>query len=292
MLRSILDRLFVAIFIPLALFLFSACDPEFEIEKPEKNLKTGYADLGKYLLYNRELSDEKDAKVILLTGLGGSTTDWQTIEPDLATLAHVLNYDREGLGKSSWQRLPKDSRTIATELHTLLQAKRIGPPYILMAHSLGGVHARVFASLYPNEVSGMVLLDPTPENLTDSLLATLPRSDREFILEQIRKEEAAALKQLPEGGIKEEFKAINTCYDQVRSTVLKTNVPVAVISSMKVENNDTPQSKEMAKRLRDQMLTQIGTTQKQHYTTTSAGHYVQKDQPQLVMDALKWVMRK
>lgn len=288
MFHSIFNR-FIPILIPALLVLFSACSPEL-VDKLPPDLKTGQTDIGDYSLYNRTTSGNKSDKIVLLTGLAGTTADWQSLENQLSELGDVLNYDREGLGKSAWKRRAKDSRTIARELHALLKAKNIKPPYVLMAHSLGGVHARVFASLYPTEVSGMVLVDPTPENLTDSLLATLPPAERNNILEQIRKEEQEALKQIPEGGIKEEFKAINTCYEQVRRDVWKTNVPIAVISSMKLEKDDTPQSKEMAKRLRDQILTQTSTTQKQHYTTTTAGHFVQKDQPELVLKAVRWVI--
>jgi pimeloyl-ACP methyl ester carboxylesterase len=288
MFNSIFDR-FMPTLIPIFIVLFSACDSKVVDELPP-DLKTGQTDIGDYSLYNRTTSGNKSDKIVLLTGLAGTTADWQSLEEDLSELGDVLNYDREGLGKSAWQGRAKDSRTIARELHALLKAKNINPPYLLMAHSLGGVHARVFASMYPTEVSGMVLVDPTPENLTDSLLATLPPAERDFILEQIRKDEEEALMQIPEGGIKEEFKAINTCYEQVRDDVWKTNVPIAVISSMKLEQDDTPQSKEMAKRLRDQMLTQTGTSQKQHYTTTTAGHFVQKDQPALVLKAVRWVI--
>jgi pimeloyl-ACP methyl ester carboxylesterase len=277
------------IFIPALFFLLCSCDSTVLDELPP-DLETEQTRIGDYSLYTRTISGNRSDKIVLLTGLAGTTTDWQSLENELSKLGDVLNYDREGLGNSDWNGHAKDSRTIARELHALLHAKNIKPPYVLVAHSLGGVHARVFASIYPTEVSGMVLVDPTPENLTDSLLATLSPAERDFIKEQIRKEEEEALKLIPEGGIKEEYKAINTCYEQVRSDVWKTNVPIAVISSMKIENNDNPQSKEMAKRLRDQFLTQIGTTQKQHYTSTSAGHFVQKDQPELVMKAVKWVV--
>jgi pimeloyl-ACP methyl ester carboxylesterase len=279
----------LSIFISFMVIFFSSCDSTVLDELPP-DLKTEQTKIGDYSLYTRTISGNRSDKIVLLSGLAGTTADWESMENELSKLGDVLNYDREGLGKSDWKSHAKDSRTIAKELHALLQAKNIKPPYMLVAHSLGGVHARVFASIYPTEVSGLVLVDPTPENLTDSLLATLPPAERDFILEQIRKDEEEALKQLPEGGIKEEFKAINTCYEQVRSDVWKTNVPIAVISSMKLENNDTPQSKEMAKRLRDQFLTQTETTKKQHYTSTIAGHFVQKDQPELVMKAVKWVV--
>jgi pimeloyl-ACP methyl ester carboxylesterase len=48
---------------------------------------------------------------------------------------------------------------MATELHTLLTAAGIAPPYVLVGHSMGGFNVRLYATLYRNEVAGMVLVD-------------------------------------------------------------------------------------------------------------------------------------
>ena len=58
---------------------------------------------------------------------------------------------------------PRDARQIARELHTALANAGVAPPYILVGHSLGGPLIRVFAGMYPGEVNGMVLVDPTQE---------------------------------------------------------------------------------------------------------------------------------
>src|SRR5262249_4842645 len=54
-------------------------------------------------------------------------------------------------------------RHIATELQAALQNVNALPPYILVGHSVGGPYVRVFAGMYPNEVAGLVLVDPTQE---------------------------------------------------------------------------------------------------------------------------------
>ncbi len=56
---------------------------------------------------------------------------------------------------------------IAGELHGLLRAAGIAPPYVIVGHSMGGYDVRVYASLYRNEIAGMVLVDashPDQEN--------------------------------------------------------------------------------------------------------------------------------
>jgi pimeloyl-ACP methyl ester carboxylesterase len=57
----------------------------------------------------------------------------------------------------------RDARHIAAELHTALRNANVAPPYILVGHSVGGPYIRVFAGMYPSEVAGLVLIDPTQE---------------------------------------------------------------------------------------------------------------------------------
>jgi len=269
----------------LAMLILASC------EKNDDNvlsLKEEMIDAGGYQLYTRTVGDKKPT-LVLITGIAGTTDDWKTMENDLAEIATVINYDREGLGKSPWQQRPKDSKTIAEELHTLLAAKGLEPPYIIAAHSIGGLHARVFTHFYKNEVAGLLLVDPTPEDLIDSLLAGMSPEDRAFYLEQIRQQEDA-INQMPDGAIKSEIQAINTCYEQARTLSFDTKSPVAIISSMKLENGDSYVSKNMAKQLRDQLLENISLGPNKHYLTDQSGHFVQKDQPELVMEALHWIL--
>ncbi len=105
--------------------------------------------------------------VILESGLGDSYVSWRKVQPQIAKFARVCSYDRAGLGFSDPTSDPRTCRDIATELHRLLQAARVAPPYILVGHSMGGYTVRLFATLYRNEVAGMVLVDsshPDQEN--------------------------------------------------------------------------------------------------------------------------------
>lgn len=266
--------------------VFASCEVN---DETSVSTKEQMVDVGGYKLYTRTGGD-KTPTVVLITGFAGTTNDWKIMEDDIAEMATVINYDREGLGRSDSKNRPKDSETIARELHALLRAKGLNTPYVLAAHSLGGIHARVFTNLYKDEVAGLLLVDPTPENLIDSLLAALPPDLQADIREQLRQQEEDALSQLPEGAIKEEFRAVNTSYEQARGLAFTTDAPVAIISSLKLEQGDTQESKDMAKRLRDELLDNLCTGPNKHYTTSTAGHFIQKDQPGLVMEALGWVL--
>jgi pimeloyl-ACP methyl ester carboxylesterase len=97
--------------------------------------------------------------VILDSGLGDSYISWQKVQPQIAQFARVCSYDRAGLGFSFYSRHSSTSKEFAKELHTLLHNGGVPPPYILVGHSMGGFDVRLYASLYRNEVAGIVLVD-------------------------------------------------------------------------------------------------------------------------------------
>ncbi len=89
------------------------------------------------------------------------------MQPQVAERTRVVAYDRAGVGWSDRGPEPRDGRQIATELHTALEAAAVGGPYVLVGHSFGGVYVRIFADLYPDEVAGLVLVDPTHPDQTE-----------------------------------------------------------------------------------------------------------------------------
>jgi pimeloyl-ACP methyl ester carboxylesterase len=104
--------------------------------------------------------------VVFDSGLGDSTPDWGLIQPAIAGYTRACSYDRAGLGYSDPAIRPGTSANEVDDLHRLLQSAGIGPPYLLVAHSLGGMTVRLYADDYPAEVAGMVLLDPSHEDMS------------------------------------------------------------------------------------------------------------------------------
>ncbi|MDR3387438.1 MAG: alpha/beta hydrolase [Rudaea sp.] len=102
--------------------------------------------------------------VVLDSGLGGDTSAWALVQPVVAAHTQVCSYDRAGLGFSDPQQRPGTSANIVDDLHRLLVAASIKPPYILVGHSYGGMNVRLYADLHLDEVAGMVLVDPTEED--------------------------------------------------------------------------------------------------------------------------------
>jgi pimeloyl-ACP methyl ester carboxylesterase len=97
--------------------------------------------------------------VVMDAGLGGGVLDWQTVQPKVATFARVCSYDRSGIGWSESGQKPRTSRRIVEELHALLSDAGEEGPYVLVGHSFGGANVQLYASEYPGDVAGMVLVD-------------------------------------------------------------------------------------------------------------------------------------
>ena len=97
--------------------------------------------------------------VIFESGLGDDWLIWQKVQPELARVTRVCSYDRAGLGWSDPQAGPRGARTIAEQLHALLQTANLAKPLLLVGHSSGGLYARGFAGTYSAEVIGLVLVE-------------------------------------------------------------------------------------------------------------------------------------
>lgn len=102
--------------------------------------------------------------VVFDAGLGGNTASWDLVQPVVAQHTRACAYDRAGLGFSDPATRPGTSADAVDDLHRLLRAAGIKPPYILVGHSYGGLNVRLYAYDYPAEVVGMVLVDPSHED--------------------------------------------------------------------------------------------------------------------------------
>ena len=124
-------------------------------------------DVGGYRLH-LDCRGEGSPTVVMDAGLGGASLDWSLVQPQIATTTRVCTYDRAGMGWSEPGPLPRTPGQIAGELRMLLTNAGVPGPYVLVGHSLAGKNIRMFASGYPDDVAGMVLVDARSE-LVDRL---------------------------------------------------------------------------------------------------------------------------
>jgi pimeloyl-ACP methyl ester carboxylesterase len=100
--------------------------------------------------------------VVIDTGIGDQMDRLRSLQQRIALVTQVIAYNRAGYGRSEAGPLPRDCGREADELKALLEKASIPGPYVLVGHSLGALIVQMFASRYPADVAGMVLLDPPP----------------------------------------------------------------------------------------------------------------------------------
>lgn len=115
-------------------------------------------DLGTHRLHFRSMG--AGPAVVFDAALGASSLSWTFVQPQVAQFARALAYDRAGFGWSEAGPLPRTVGRIVSELRTLLARAKVPPPFVLVGHSYGALTARLFAQRHPDEVAGLVLLDP------------------------------------------------------------------------------------------------------------------------------------
>jgi pimeloyl-ACP methyl ester carboxylesterase len=156
-----------------------------------------------------------NSTVVFESGAGGPLEAWLRIQPEVSKFAKTISYDRAGNGLSKKGPVPRDGQHIATELHTALHNAHASPPYILVGHSLGGPYIRVFAGLYPDEVVGLVLVDPTQEDLIAWAKARDPKPSGEHKFRPY-----------------DEVDCAPATFAQAHENPIPTNVPVFLITGM------------------------------------------------------------
>jgi pimeloyl-ACP methyl ester carboxylesterase len=115
--------------------------------------------LGTHRLHLLEAGHGSPA-VVFDAALGGSFLSWSHIHPYVSRLTRACAYDRAGFGWSDPGPLPRTAGRVADELHALLHAAGVPPPYLLVGHSFGGLVVRLFAARHREDVAGLILLEP------------------------------------------------------------------------------------------------------------------------------------
>jgi pimeloyl-ACP methyl ester carboxylesterase len=102
--------------------------------------------------------------VVFLAGAGGVGLDYWNVQQKAAELTTSVVYDRTGTGWSDRVAVPLSSAEVTDELRALLRAAETPAPYVLVGHSLGGLFARHYATRFPDEVAGLVLMETDHED--------------------------------------------------------------------------------------------------------------------------------
>jgi pimeloyl-ACP methyl ester carboxylesterase len=249
-----------------------------QTETAEDRLRLQRVDVGGHIL-NLLIGGQGSPAVILEGGFGGGISSWSSVQAKIAEFAQVVSYDRAGLGQSEPGPKPRSAKQIALELHTALQTSGINPPYVLVGHSLGGPFIRVFAGMYPRDVAGMVLIDPSQETFDDWAKTHLPPES---------KEEKAQLAKASRG-IRDEAAALNTTYDQARAANLPPRIPITLLTAMQ-DNSMPAEARKVWAEKQKEWIEKISGGKR--IVAKESGHFIQVQEPKLVVDAIREVVKQ
>ena len=112
--------------------------------------------------------------VVLDAGLGDGAWGWRAVQGRIAATTRVCAYDRAGYGQSDPGPEPRDLRALTRDLEAVLTAGKVPGPYVLVGHSAAGLTTRLFAYRPPERVAGLVLVDPSTEGQGPRLAAAAP----------------------------------------------------------------------------------------------------------------------
>ena len=140
-------------------------------------------DIGGYRLHLHCTGQATDGAptVVLEGGLGAPGLMWALVQPGLAEHTRVCSYDRAGYGWSepAPADFPRTARQLVEEFHDLLQQAGEMPPFLLVGHSFGGTLVRVYASAYPDDVSGLILVDARHEDFFERMPPAYLQTDED-----------------------------------------------------------------------------------------------------------------
>lgn len=228
---------------------------------------------GASIAYNR--SGQGAPAIVFQSGLGDDRAPWAEVFRGLESRHTVFAYDRPGYGGSSAAAGPRDACSVAAETRAVLAAAGLKPPYILVGHSLGGLYQHVYARLYPQDVAGLVLLDPTHPLHWETLQRDVPTAASSVQALRATLFTAAA---------RREFDDQAQCLDKLDAAVSR-QAPTRILGSTRFSALEGQEFQRMITRLRDDWLRLTGAAA--WSPVANSGHYIQRDAPAAVVRAIE-----
>jgi pimeloyl-ACP methyl ester carboxylesterase len=232
--------------------------------------------------------------VLLETGLGAPASDWQAVAEGIAGFARVGWYERAGRGESEPAPRPRGPDVLVADLQAVLQAFEARSPCILVGQSFGGLLARLYAHAHPQALAGLVLVDAMHEDQFDTCGPLLPPPA------EGEPAPLAAMRRFWQGGWRdpannEEGLDLLACLEAARQVRSLGALPLRILtaSGWTCPPRLPPAFAQPLQRARDGLQARLETlsTQARREQLPQSGHFVQQDQPQAVVAAVRELSR-
>lgn len=271
----------------------------------------GLVDIGERQLY-LECRGSGRPTVILEAGYRCDARTWSsrtdhpddaqgTVLPAIAAFTRVCAYDRPGTlrtvehrGRSDPTRMPRSPGDAVTDLHALLRTAGVPSPYVLVGHSYGGVLVRLFTARYPDDVAGLVLIDPSHEEQDARFAAVLPPHE----LLALRQLDEAVPPELAADADLEQFNfAVGTAQMGQAASQRSLDIPLVVVMQGRPYRDDDPAAWEGISTAGVEAIERESHAMKREFAGLSpegrlviaarSGHFVQEDEPDVVITAVR-----
>jgi len=271
----------------------------------------GLVDVGSGRKMYLKCSGKGSPTVVLVGGLRASADDWSITDKsapavfsEVSKFTRVCAYDRPGTpvgekpSRSDPVPQPTTARDAVADLHALLKAAGETGPYVLVGHSYGGLVVRLYTSTYPKDVASLVLVDALSEGLRNAETSEQWAIQRKLVQNDVPESLALypALERID----------TDRSFDQVRAALPVRSMPLVVLSADRPWGPQIPSMikagklpsdvppdfgyvTDAAQKNAQEQLAKLVPNAK-HITNTNSGHEIHKEQPRLVIDAIREIV--
>ena len=238
---------------------------------------------------------EGSPTILLDSGFAMDWSNWRSVMQEVASQTRICAYDRPGIGESyrAAGSTPRTSLDMTSDIHNLLTIAGLFGPYIMVGHSAGGFNVLVYANRYPQDVVGMVLVDPCNPEIFQRMLEILPpeKASEPSEVADCRHILSDALVFLKNPYNKEKWDFV-TSFEQVRAISSLADLPLIVITDL----HDTMCQGELGDK-EDQIWKNLHAEYAALSTNgsqviTNSGHILSVQNPQIVVEAILKVLEQ
>lgn len=223
--------------------------------------------------------------IIFEAGFGSDMMHWRKVAPAISQKNTIFAYSRLGSGKSSKPEKARQLFEAIGDFEAVVAAEDLKPPFIMVSHSFGAMIARGYAEKHPDNVAGMIFVDPYDPTFIKELKQLAPAETQAFLgafqkmLPPHLMAEQSVLTNLEEKGVMPKFGTL-------------PDVPAVVLTSVKQEHPQfvihSVQGKRIWRKLHSRWFNHFSNGR--HEITTLSGHNIALEQPEMVIESIAYVV--